>query len=115
MSSAPATGRLAPGHRTGGAPEINPARAPRRAPAPPGAGAGAADVVAHSPQVVVVATGGLPDVEALESGNELAVSCWDIISGSVKPCSNVLLFDDVGDHAGLQAAEIIAASGAKAG
>lgn len=73
----------------------------------------AEDVVAHSPQVVVVATGGLPDVEALESGNELAVSCWDIISGSVKPCSNVLLFDDVGDHAGLQAAEIIAASGAK--
>jgi len=41
------------------------------------------------------------------------VSSWDIISGSVPPGSNVLLFDDAGDHAALQAAEVIAAGGAK--
>ena len=49
----------------------------------------------------------------LESGNELVVSTWDIISGDVKPGADVLLFDDAGDHAALQAAEIIAAAGAR--
>jgi len=49
----------------------------------------------------------------LASGNDLVVSSWDVISGSVKPKSNVLLFDDAGDHAALQAAEIIAEGGAK--
>ena len=49
----------------------------------------------------------------LSKGNELVVSSWDIIAGDVKPGSNVLVFDDAGDHAGLQAAEIIAKAGAK--
>src|SRR4029077_10265694 len=44
---------------------------------------------------------------------ELVVSSWDIISGDVKPGSNVLVFDDAGDHAGLQAAEFLAKAGAK--
>ena len=72
-----------------------------------------ADVVAEDPDVVIVATGGLPHTEVLSRGNELVVSAWDIISGDVKPGSNVLIFDDAGDHAGLQAAEIIAGAGAK--
>ena len=75
--------------------------------------ADAEDVIAEAPEVVVVATGGLPHVEVLESGNDLVVSSWDIISGSVAPRSDVLLFDDAGDHVGLQAAEILAAAGAK--
>jgi len=73
----------------------------------------AGDVVAESPDVVVLATGGLPHAQVLESGNELVVSSWDILSGSVAPRSSVLLFDDAGDHAGLQAAEVIAAAGAR--
>jgi len=60
-----------------------------------------------------VATGGYPHTEVLSSGNELVVSSWDIISGDVKPGTNVLVFDDAGDHAGLQAAEILARAGAK--
>jgi len=36
----------------------------------------------------------------------------DIISRSVKPGQEVLVYDDAGDHAGLQAAELIAATGA---
>jgi NADPH-dependent 2,4-dienoyl-CoA reductase/sulfur reductase-like enzyme len=75
--------------------------------------ADAEDVVAEAPEVVVVATGGLPNVDVLESGDDLVVSSWDIISGSVAPRSDVLLFDDAGDHVGLQAAEIIAAAGAR--
>lgn len=67
----------------------------------------------ENPDVVIIATGGLPHTEILSAGNELVVSAWDIISGDVKPGRNVLLFDDAGDHAGLQAAEFIAKSGAK--
>ena len=62
--------------------------------------------------MVIVATGGLPHTEVLAQGNELVVSAWDIISGDVKPGRNVLIFDDAGDHAALQAAEVIAKSGA---
>jgi hypothetical protein len=71
------------------------------------------DVLAERPDVVIVATGGLPHTEILKSGNELVVSTWDIISGHVKPGRDVLLFDDAGDHAALQAAEVVCASGAK--
>ncbi|MFC5386743.1 FAD-dependent oxidoreductase [Aquamicrobium segne] len=70
-------------------------------------------VLADEPDVVIIATGGLPHTEVMSEGNDLAVSSWDIISGDVKPGTNVLVFDDAGDHAGLQAAEFIAATGAK--
>lgn len=75
--------------------------------------ADADSIGAEKPDVVIVATGGLPHTEVLSKGNELVVSAWDIISGDVKPGSNVLIFDDAGDHAGLQAAEILAQAGAK--
>ncbi|MYH16470.1 MAG: NADH:flavin oxidoreductase [Gammaproteobacteria bacterium] len=70
-------------------------------------------VLAERADVVIVATGGLPHTEVLEAGNELVVSAWDIIAGDVAPGHDVLIFDDAGDSVGLQAAEIIAASGAK--
>lgn len=71
------------------------------------------DVIAETPEVVIIATGGLPRVEMLASGNDLVVSSWDIISGNVSPRSDVLLFDDAGDHVALQAAEVLAAAGAR--
>ncbi|CAN7759059.1 NADH:flavin oxidoreductase [Ensifer adhaerens] len=70
-------------------------------------------VLTEKPDVVIIATGGLPHTEVLSKGNELVVSSWDIISGDVKPGTNVLIFDDAGDHAGLQAAEFLAKAGAK--
>ena len=70
-------------------------------------------VLAEAPEVVVIATGGLPHTEVLSQGNELVVSAWDIISGDVKPGTNVLVYDDAGDHAGLQAAEVLSGAGAK--
>ncbi|MDN7180964.1 NADH:flavin oxidoreductase [Caballeronia sp. SEWSISQ10-4 2] len=70
-------------------------------------------VLAENPDVVIVATGGLPHTDVLSAGNDLVVSAWDIISGDVKPGSNVLLFDDAGDHSALQAAEVIAQAGGK--
>lgn len=68
---------------------------------------------AENPDVVIIATGGLPHTDVLTKGNELVVSSWDIISGDVKPGTNVLIYDDAGDHAGLQAAEFIAKAGGK--
>ncbi|NBF06731.1 NAD(P)-binding protein [Pseudomonas sp. Fl5BN2] len=70
-------------------------------------------VLAHQADVVIIATGGLPHTEVLESGNQWLVSSWDILSGDVKPGRNVLVYDDAGDAAGLQAAEVIALSGAR--
>ena len=71
----------------------------------------AADVRALAPDVVLVATGGMPHVsDGLE---DCAVTAWDILARDVAPGTQVLLYDEAGDHAGLQAAEIIAASGAQ--
>lgn len=69
-------------------------------------------VLAENPDVVIIATGGFPHTDVLKEGNDLVVSSWDIISGDVKPGSNVLIYDDAGDHAALQAADVIAKSGA---
>lgn len=65
------------------------------------------------PDVVIIATGGLPHTGTLRSGQEFVVTSWDILSGDTKPGSDVLIYDDAGDHAALQAAEIIAETGAK--
>jgi len=72
----------------------------------------AEDVRAEQPDVVLIATGGLPHTDVLESGNDLVVSTWDVISGGRVLAGRVLMFDDAGDHAALQAAEFIARGGA---
>ena len=74
--------------------------------------ADAETVLATQPDEIIIATGGLPHVEVLAAGNDLVHSAWDILSGDVKPGSNVLVFDDAGDHAALQAADLISATGA---
>lgn len=74
----------------------------------------AEDVTALNPNVVIVATGGMPNLELFEQKGEQAhvVSSWDIISGDVKPAGKVLIYDESGDHPALQAAEIAANAGA---
>lgn len=71
----------------------------------------AADVLAEKPDVVIIASGGMPDKDVLEAGNDLTVSSWDILSGDVKPGTSVLLFDDAGDHTALQTAQFLAEAG----
>ncbi|EEB85147.1 NADH:flavin oxidoreductase [Roseobacter sp. GAI101] len=75
----------------------------------------AADVMALNPDVVIVATGGMPNLELFETGKDAAnvVSAWDIIAGDVKPAQNILIYDESGDHPALQAAEIAAFAGSK--
>ncbi len=71
------------------------------------------EILAENPDVVIIATGGLPEKDILKFGNDLTVSAWDILSGDVKPGSNVLLYDDAGDHTALQAAQTLTEAGAK--
>lgn len=70
------------------------------------------DVIAENPDVVIIATGGLPNIGSFE-GNELACSTWDILSGNQKTAETVLLFDESGAHAGLSCAQVAASQGAQ--
>jgi 2,4-dienoyl-CoA reductase-like NADH-dependent reductase (Old Yellow Enzyme family) len=73
----------------------------------------AADVLAEQPEVVIIATGGLPNTEFLSSGADLVTSSWDILSGYVKPASQVLFFDDHGNYEGYSCVEFLAENGAQ--
>ncbi|NDR59479.1 NADH:flavin oxidoreductase [Aliiruegeria sabulilitoris] len=75
----------------------------------------AIDVEKESPDAVIVATGGLPNTELFEQSGEnaLLTTTWDIISGDVKPARTVLVYDESGDHPGLQAALGAAQAGAQ--
>ncbi|MDX8351147.1 FAD-dependent oxidoreductase [Cognatiyoonia sp. IB215182] len=72
------------------------------------------DVTALAPDVAIIATGGLPNLELFETCGEAAhvISTWDILSGDVKPAGRVLIYDESGDNPGLQAAEMAAEAGA---
>ncbi len=70
------------------------------------------DILALAPDVVFVATGGVPNTDVLESGNDLVVSTWDVLSGQVAPAERVLVFDNNGNHPAMQAAEMLAEAGA---
>ncbi len=67
-------------------------------------------VVGLNPDVVVIATGGIPDLDWLP-GHEHCDSVWDILSGSTKVTETVLLYDELGDHAGASCAEVLADKG----
>jgi NADPH-dependent 2,4-dienoyl-CoA reductase/sulfur reductase-like enzyme len=75
--------------------------------------AGGDDVLAFDPDLVIVATGGIAQSPAMDAGDELVTSSWDILAGSTKPGDTVLLFDDNGGHPGMSAAEVIANSGSE--
>ncbi len=65
------------------------------------------DLRAENPELVVVATGGLPDLDWLP-GNELATPVWDLLSGSAPIRDDVLVFDGSGRHPAATAAQVCA-------
>jgi NADPH-dependent 2,4-dienoyl-CoA reductase/sulfur reductase-like enzyme len=71
----------------------------------------AQDVTALEPDIVVIATGGLPQPPPLDAGDDLVTTSWDIISGAAKPAETVLVYDDNGGHQGMTAAELAAIAG----
>ncbi len=70
-------------------------------------------ILSEKPNSIIIATGGIPNTDILEEGNEFVCSTWDIISGSINIEEDVILFDDNGGYPGLQAAETIVNSGSK--
>jgi N-methyl-L-proline demethylase len=69
------------------------------------------EVLAENPDIVVVATGGLPNTEFLTEGAQLVTDAWDVLCGAVRPRGKVLFYDDNGGHPGMDAAEVVARSG----
>jgi N-methyl-L-proline demethylase len=65
------------------------------------------------PDVVIVATGGLPQNPALEAGADLVVSSWSVVGGDARISGDVLLYDDDGTHSAMTTAEMLARSGAR--
>jgi NADPH-dependent 2,4-dienoyl-CoA reductase/sulfur reductase-like enzyme len=70
------------------------------------------DVLSENPEIVIIATGGLPNTDILE-GADFVQNTWDLLGGSIKPAEKVLLYDDNAAHPGLAAAEWIADFGAE--
>ncbi|MDN5790089.1 MAG: NADH:flavin oxidoreductase [Micrococcales bacterium] len=73
----------------------------------------AAEVLAEDPDIVIVATGGMPNHEFLLDGAELVNDVWDVMDGSLRARGSVLVFDDNGGHPGMDAAETLALRGAQ--
>ncbi|MFI5011534.1 MAG: FAD-dependent oxidoreductase [Hyphomicrobiales bacterium] len=71
------------------------------------------EILAEEPDIVVIATGGVPNTSFLEAGEELVTTSWDILSGSAKPAESVLLYDDNGAHPGMTAAEYLVEAGSR--
>ncbi|ORE95092.1 NADH:flavin oxidoreductase [Aurantimonas sp. 22II-16-19i] len=71
----------------------------------------AGDITALGPDVVILATGGLPQVD-LSEGSELCVSTWDIVSGQTPVGRDVLVYDGTGRHPAPLAAERAKEAGA---
>ncbi len=70
----------------------------------------AADVLAEAPDVVIVATGGLPEIEGL-AGGEQATDVWQALDDPLTDGDEVIVYDGTGRHAAASAAERLAMAG----
>ena len=67
-------------------------------------------VLTVAPDLVIVATGGIPDMEGFE-GAELCESLWDVLTGTVPGKSDVLIYDGTGRQAAASCALHLAQQG----
>ncbi|UCI34623.1 NADH:flavin oxidoreductase [Mesorhizobium sp. B4-1-4] len=67
-------------------------------------------VLADKPDAVIIATGGVPDMEWLE-GAEYCHSVWDVLTGVVPAKDNVLIYDETGRQAAISCALHLARPG----
>ena len=73
----------------------------------------AAEIEQENPDVVVIATGGVPNLGFLDEGEDLATTSWDVLTGAAKLAGSVIVYDDNGAHPGVSVAEFAARAGAK--
>ncbi len=70
------------------------------------------DVLTEDAEIVIIATGGLPDIDWLD-GVEHVTSAWDFLTGTGPVGGRVLVYDGTGRHPALQCAERASAHGAE--
>lgn len=70
------------------------------------------DVLSVQPDVVVIATGGLPNVGKFP-GSHHVVTAWDVLAGVESCAQQVLIYDDAGAHTGLSCATFMSAAGSQ--
>ena len=71
-------------------------------------------ILDERPDIVVLATGGLPHTDQVAgwgADKGLVVSGWDILSGVAAPAETVLVYDAISTHAGTGVADFIASRG----
>ncbi|MED5228546.1 MAG: FAD-dependent oxidoreductase, partial [Pseudomonadota bacterium] len=71
---------------------------------------GVKEVMAQRPDVVIIATGGIPDIDFLEGG-ELCTTSWDLLTGQVPIENDVIVYDGTGRHVGPLCAEKVTSAG----
>ncbi len=67
------------------------------------------DVLAETPDIVIVATGGVPDLNGLEH----ATSVWDLLTGNAAVGEDVIVYDGTGRHPAPHGAEHAAMAGSQ--
>ena len=55
------------------------------------------DVLGEKPDVVIIATGGIPDLDWID-GKEHCTSAWDLLTGNVPVGKEVVVYDGTGRH-----------------
>ncbi len=69
------------------------------------------DVLALQPDAIIVATGGVPNLDGI-TGRQHCLSSWDILGNDVQPAEQVLVFDGTGRHEAASCAQYLASKGA---
>jgi len=70
------------------------------------------DVLSYAPDVVIVATGGIPMPRLESGGAALSMTSWDALSLPKPLTGRCLIYDEDGAHAAISLAETLAADGA---
>jgi 2,4-dienoyl-CoA reductase-like NADH-dependent reductase (Old Yellow Enzyme family) len=68
------------------------------------------DILAENPDAVIIATGGLPDMDWLEGG-EHCVSVWDVLADATTAKDDVIVYDGTGRHQAVSCALHLAEQG----
>ncbi len=68
------------------------------------------DVIAEAPDVVIVATGGTPDLDWID-GAEHCTSAWDVLTGNAPLGDSIIVYDGTGRHPAPTCAEYAARAG----
>lgn len=70
------------------------------------------DILAETPDIVIIATGGVPDIDWLD-GVEHCTSAWDFLTSGAPVGEEVIVYDGTGRHPAPQCAERAASAGSK--